>query len=249
MVWTMPTFEDPDRRVTLRYTLHGPDDGHPILLLAPGGMASTIEAWQRGWVDPHGYLDEYRLVAMDQRNGSPASWGPIEPDHDWSTYTADQLALVDHLGLERFSVLGMCIGGPYGLALCRNAPERIRAAVLFQPLGKSDNQALLDGRFDAWRRDIEAAHPEADDARWHRFRDAMFGGEFVFTVTDDEAATIPTPTLLLAGNDDFHPRIVSDALAARLPDVTYVADWKDDALASATQSTVRRFLDEHTRDR
>ncbi|MEM6931864.1 MAG: hypothetical protein AAF602_33335, partial [Myxococcota bacterium] len=76
----MPTFEDPARGVTLCYSVQGPDHAPPILLLAPGGMASTIAAWQRGWMDPHGYLDDYRLVAMDQRNAG-ASRGPIERDH------------------------------------------------------------------------------------------------------------------------------------------------------------------------
>ncbi|MEM6930244.1 MAG: alpha/beta hydrolase, partial [Myxococcota bacterium] len=174
--------------------------------------------------------------------------GPIERDHGWATYRADQIALADHLGLDRFAVLGMCIGGPYGLALCQALPDRITAAVLFQPLGKGDNQDALDGRFDAWRADIEADHPEADAARWERFRARMFGGEFAFTVSPDGAARIRTPTLLLAGNDLYHPRAVSDALAACLPEVTYVPDWKDDALAAATQDTVRRFVDAHLRE-
>ncbi len=244
----MPTFDDSARGVTLRYTERGPADASPILLLAPGGMASTIEAWQRGWMDPHAYLGEYRLIAMDQRNAGE-SRGPIEPDHGWATYLADQIALADHLALDRFAVLGMCIGGPYALALCHAHPERVQAAVLFQPLGKGENQTLLDERFDEWRAGIEADHPEADPARWVAFREAMFGPGFVFSVTPDEAARIPTPVLLFAGNDPFHPRGVSDLLAACLPEVTYVAEWKDDALAETTQGTVRRFLDGRLRDR
>lgn len=238
----MPTFDDPQRSLVLNYTETGPADGLPVLLLAPGGMASTITAWQRGWIDPHGYLDEVRLIAMDQRNAG-ASRGPIEPDHGWATYTEDQLALVDHLGLDRFAVLGMCIGGPYGLALCRARPDAVCAAVLFQPLGKHDNQEALDQRFDAWREPIEAAHPEADTARWARFREAMFGGTFVFTLTPAEAESVRPPVLLFEGTDHFHPPSVSAELAERLPDVTFVQGWKEDA--DGTQSAVRGFLAAH----
>ncbi|MEN0061601.1 MAG: alpha/beta hydrolase [Myxococcota bacterium] len=240
----MPSFHDTSRDVVLHYQITGSPDAFPVLLLAPGGMTSTIQAWQRGWIDPHGYLDRVRLIAMDQRNAG-ASKGPIEPDHDWSTYLADQLALVDHLNLPRFAVLGMCIGGPYGLALCRARAEQVAAAVLFQPLGKSENQDALDQRFDAWRSEIEADHPEADEDRWQRFRAAMFGGTFVFTVTPDEAAAIRTPVLLFAGNDSFHPLDVSELLAEQLPHVTFVREWKAPHHADAVQTQVREFLATH----
>lgn len=240
----MPYLDDRSRGVRLHYAEQGPEDAPAVLLLAPGGMASTIEAWKRGWVDPHGYLTEHRLIAMDQRNAGQ-SRGPIEPDHGWATYLADQIALVEHLGLDDLAVLGMCIGGPYGLALCHALPDRVRAAVLFQPLGKDGNQDALDERFDEWRHGIEGDHPEADAARWAAFREAMFGGRFVFSVTADEVAQIGQPILLFAGDDHFHPRTVSDVLAACLPEATYVKRWKEDALADATQATVRGFLDAH----
>ena len=42
---------------------------------------------------------------------------------------------MDHLGIEKFMVMGFCIGGPFIWNLLRRAPNRIVAAVLAQPSG------------------------------------------------------------------------------------------------------------------
>ena len=42
--------------------------GYPVLVLAPGSLNSTIEAWHRSRWDPTRELaSEYRVIAMDQR--------------------------------------------------------------------------------------------------------------------------------------------------------------------------------------
>ena len=64
------------------------------------------------------------VVAMDQRNTGTVLRPDQRPD-GWSSYTADQLALMDHLGIERFGVLGMCIGGAFIAHLLATAPERV----------------------------------------------------------------------------------------------------------------------------
>ena len=47
-----------------------------------------------------------RVIAMDQRNAGE-SRGPISGNDGWHTYTADQLALMDHLGVGCFHVVGV----------------------------------------------------------------------------------------------------------------------------------------------
>src|SRR5579863_5854744 len=94
--------------------------GYPVLLFGPGGMRSRIEMWHeppggppRVWSDWTKVLaDNYRVVAMDQRNAG-ASKGAIAASHDWRTYAADHLALMDHLGIKNFHVLGGCIGASF----------------------------------------------------------------------------------------------------------------------------------------
>src|SRR5215471_819476 len=102
----MPLFEH--RESSIYYEESGA--GFPLLLIAPGGMNSSIDLWARAAFDPRvEYADDFRLVAMDQRNAGRSN-GPLDVEDPWGSYVEDQLALVDHLGVERFHVLGCCIG-------------------------------------------------------------------------------------------------------------------------------------------
>lgn len=112
--------------------------GFPLLLIAGGGLNSTISGLTRG--SPFNPIEEFkgecRCIASDLRNANEGqSSGPLEIDRPWDAYTDDHLGLMDHLGIEKFMVLGFCIGGPFIWNLLRRAPDRIVAAVLAQPSG------------------------------------------------------------------------------------------------------------------
>ncbi len=129
--------------------------GYPVLLFAPGGMESTIEAWRRAPYDPTVELaDSFRLIAMDQRNAG-RSFGPLEPT-GWEEMAADHLALMDALGIRRAHVMGMCIGSSYCLRLIAEAPDRVTAAVLQNPIG------LKGGNFDSFVAMFETAARTAE---------------------------------------------------------------------------------------
>ncbi len=112
----MPTLQRPDGEIY--YEEFG--SGFPILLFAPGGLRSRLEMWhhpaggpRRTWCDWTDVLAaQYRVVAMDQRNAGRSKCA-IEADHGWHTYAADHIALMDHLGHQKFHVLGGCIGGSF----------------------------------------------------------------------------------------------------------------------------------------
>jgi pimeloyl-ACP methyl ester carboxylesterase len=115
----MPIFKRDD--IELYYEEHGA--GFPILLIAPGGMHSAVAFWERTPWNPITQLaPHYRVIAMDQRNAGQ-SVAPIRATDSWHVYTTDQLALLDHLDVDRFHVAGMCIGGPYIMGLIQAAPH------------------------------------------------------------------------------------------------------------------------------
>src|SRR5579862_6034394 len=89
--------------------------GFPLLLIPGGGLNSTIAGLTRG--DPFPAIDEfkgeYRCITADLRNANNGqSYGPLEIDRPWDAYTDDHIGLMDHLGIDKFLVMGFCIGGP-----------------------------------------------------------------------------------------------------------------------------------------
>lgn len=229
--------------VHLRYEVLG--EGPPVLLIAPGGMFSEYDKWNAMPWNPLTELPaNYTVVAMDQRNSGGSS-APITADDTWATMTTDQLALMDHLGHERFAAIGMCIGGPYIANLCLIAPDRITASVLFQPIGLDDNRQAFHDMFDGWMNQIAGDHPEADQAAFDSFRTNLYGGDFLFNTDHAGAASITTPTMLLMGEDLYHPESTSRELAGLLPNVTFIEDWKHGTALAEASSAIHGFLAEH----
>ncbi|GEL20678.1 alpha/beta hydrolase [Pseudonocardia asaccharolytica] len=227
--------------VKIHYEEYG--SGFPVLLIAPGGMRSAIEFWDRAPWNPIAQLSgSYRVIAMDQRNAG-ASTGPVSGSDGWDTYTADQLALLDHLGVDRFHVLGMCIGGSYVVNLLHEVPARVAAAVALQPIGLEGNREAFHEMFDAWAAELRDAHPETTDDDWTGFREGMYGGsDVLFSVPLSEVAAFVTPILVLMGDDRFHPQSASRALASAAPNGELVERWKDPADRPAARSAVEDFL-------
>src|SRR6202790_1170269 len=82
--------------------IHYEEDGSgfPLLLIAGGGLNSTISALTSGGpFNPiEEFKGEYRCIASDLRNAnSGQSSGPLETDRPWDSFTDDHLGLMDHL--------------------------------------------------------------------------------------------------------------------------------------------------------
>jgi pimeloyl-ACP methyl ester carboxylesterase len=237
----MPIFKHAD--VALNYEECG--SGFPLLLIAPGGMRSQIDFWHRSPFDPTVELaSSFRVIAMDQRNAG-ASRGPITADHGWHTFAADQLALLDHLGIPQCHIMGGCIGSSYCLGLIKAAPERVVAAVLQNPIGLgSDGIARFHNMFDDWAAELRRNRHEVDPAALTAFRNNMFSGDFVFSVTRDFVRSCLTPMLILAGSDPFHPTEVSLELARLAPNAELIIEWKTAEVVGAAVERVRAYLED-----
>ena len=239
---------------TISYEVSGA--GYPLVLFAPGGMNSVARLWGENhqapgqpmpWFDPTTELsDDFRVVAMDQRNAGDSS-GPIQAEDGWATYTSDHLALLGELNINRTHAMGGCIGSSYSLGLVQAAPERVSAAVLQNPIGlTADNRPSFMGMFDSWATALKGRREDVTDEALSAFRQRMYGGDFVFSVDRDFVAHCPVPLLVLAGNDVFHPRAVAEEIADLAPSAELIIDWAGPERHASTRDRVREFLLSHT---
>ena len=229
----------------LYYEEHG--SGFPVLLIAPGGLRSAVSFWKGTPWNPIEQLSpDFRVVAMDQRNAGQST-APVRPGDGWHVYIADQLGLVDALGIDKFHVVGMCIGGSYAMGLIEAAPERVASAVLFQPIGLSENRQVFFDLFDEWAVELKTEHPNVEADAWQSFKTAMYGGDFLFNVSRDFVAACETPLLVLMGNDVYHPEDTSRAVAALAPNATLVERWKTPEHIETAKAAVTAFIAEHSR--
>src|SRR3954471_16973587 len=105
--------------------------GVPLLLLPGGGLNATIGFFTGN--APFNaiaeFKGEYRCITADLRNAPTGqSTGPVEVDRPWESHADDQLGLMDHLGIDKFMVMGFCIGGPFIAGLLKRAPNRVAGA-------------------------------------------------------------------------------------------------------------------------
>jgi pimeloyl-ACP methyl ester carboxylesterase len=182
------------------------------------------------------------VITMDQRNAGD-SWAPVTGDESWASYTDDQLALLDHLGVDRFHVVGMCIGGPFILGLLQAAPERVDRVVALQTIGQDGNREAFEDLFDGWAAELAPQHPEAGPAEWAGYRKGMYEVDHVlFSVPESFLPTITSPMLVLQGSDPHHPRSASRLLASSVPGATLIERWKGAVELPAARQAITAFL-------
>lgn len=198
--------------------------GFPLMLIAGGGLNSTISGLKNN--SPFNAIEEfkseYRCIAADLRNAHDGrSTGPLEVDRPWDSYTDDQLGLMDHLGIDKFMVLGFCIGGPFIWNLLKRVPDRIVAAVLAQPSASRPEMRDLfyDNNMKGWGPALTAKRPEITMEMVDKFLTRMYrtDPDFVFTVTRDFVRNCRTPLLILPDDIPAHPYAVAMEAAMLAP--------------------------------
>ena len=150
------------RKGSVRIHYEEAGSGFPLLLIAGGGLNSNIQNITGAYPPFNAmkeFSNEYRCVTFDLRNAPPGqSTGPLEIDRPWDSHTDDQLALMDHLGADKFMVIGFCIGGPLIWNLIKRAPDRVVAAVLAMPSGSRPEMRDLfyDNNMKGWAPQLTA---------------------------------------------------------------------------------------------
>jgi pimeloyl-ACP methyl ester carboxylesterase len=211
--------------------------GFPLLLISGGGLNSAISAFSNYPSMPFNAIEEfkgeYRCVAADLRNSNNgSSTGPLEIDRPWDSHTDDQLGVMDHLGIDKFMVMGFCIGGPFIWNLLKRAPDRVVAAVLAQPSGFRPEMPTLsfDTNMTGWGPALVKRRPEITMEMVEKYLTKMYRSnpDFVLTVTRDFVRSCQTPVLILPDDIPAHPYAVAMEAAMLAPKAEVsMFPWKE----------------------
>lgn len=118
-------------------------DADPLVVLHPNGFCA-------GFFDPLARRigDQFRVVGVDLRGHGSSDRVVDQRRLGNDDMATDVLAVADHLGLDRFSLLGHSLGGGVSIETAAAAPERVSAVMLCE--------AIAVGRFEA---DVEGGAP------------------------------------------------------------------------------------------
>ena len=228
--------------------------GFPLLLIAGGGLNSSISGLKSG--DPFHPIEEFkgefRCIYSDLRNANAGqSSGPLEIDRPWDAYTDDHIGLMDHLRIDKFMVLGFCIGGPFIWNLLERAPNRVVAAVLAQPSGSRPEMRDLfyENNIKGWGPELVKRRPDITMETVEKFLTKMYrtNADFVFTVTRDFVRSCKTPVLILPDDIPAHPYAVAMEAAMLAPNAEVsMFPWKEpkERIPLAVRQ-IRSFLRSH----
>lgn len=143
----------PDGR-TLAFTDIGAENGPAVVYHhgAPGGRLELLA------LDAAFAAAGVRVITPDRPGYGRSSAQPVRTTAD---FTADVVALVDHLGVERFGVIGLSSGGPYVVACAALLGIRVVGAVV--AAGNTDMTwpSAADGYLPSELRLMSLDDPEA----------------------------------------------------------------------------------------
>lgn len=204
--------------VTLAYRQDGPEDGVPLVLANSLGTDARI--WDRviAKLSPR-----YRVLSYDKRGHglSDAPQGPYSLDD----HLADLLSLTQHLGIPRFALCGVSVGGMIAQLFAARHPEQLSAVVLCNTAARIGDAAFWNSRIETVVKNGVASISEAVLVRWfspdfRTSRPAEYAGYrnmlerasvdgYIATCAairdadlGGEVRRIATPTLVIAGEHD-----------------------------------------------
>jgi len=108
--------------VRIRYEEAGA--GFPLMLLPGGGLNATISFFTGN--SPFNAIEEfkvqYRCITADLRNATTGQSTGLSRSIGRGSLRRRPTRLMDHLGIDKFMVMGFCIGGPFIWSLLKRAP-------------------------------------------------------------------------------------------------------------------------------
>ena len=245
----MPFYERGDTRIYYEEV----GSGFPLLVIPGGGLNSTVAGLQTHPFNPlETFRNDFRCIASDLRNSPPGqSTGPLDIERTWDAFTDDHIGLMDHLGIDKFGVIGFCIAGPMILNLLSRAGDRVAAAALMQPSGYRPELPNLfyENNIAGWGPPLCEKRSDITMDMVHDFLMSMYNNraDFVFTVSREFVSGLQTPILIAPDDVPAHPyeRAMEVANLAPNSEVT-IYPWKDtQEHIDETVDHVLRFLTSH----
>ena len=157
--------------------------------------------------------------------------GHWKSERPWDSHADDQLGLMDHLGIDRFMVLGFCIGGPFIWNLLKRAPERVIAAVPATPSGfrPEEPDRFYQTNMKQWAPELCETQAGVSMEMCSAYLNKMYGDpDFVFSVTREFVRRCTTPVLVMPDDTDSHPYAVAEETALLAPNAQMTFfPWKE----------------------
>ena len=113
----------------LYYEVHG--EGTPLLLVP--GLNGTFSFWHEQ-IEP--FAADFQVVIHDHRGTGRSTHSRIR--YSIEQMTADLLALMDHLEIERAHFVGVSTGGAMGQVMATDHRDRLKSVVLANTWTKAD---------------------------------------------------------------------------------------------------------------
>jgi 3-oxoadipate enol-lactonase len=214
--------------MSLHHRIDG--DGDRVLVLA-GSLGSTLEMWEP---QLPALTDRFCVVRFDQPGHGGSELLTVR---SVDGITAEVVALLDELGLERVSFCGLSLGGAVGMRLALDAPERLDRLVLCCTSMRFSTPDFWDDRARTVREGGVEAIADVVLERWftpefghvRRYRDMLVATPPEGYARCCEAlrdwdvrgrlGDVRAPTLVIAAADDpSTPPDGLEAIAAEIPD-------------------------------
>ncbi|MCU1483075.1 MAG: 3-oxoadipate enol-lactonase [Subtercola sp.] len=137
----MPTELSTVSPVEVEFTIDGPSDGYPVLLLGPLGLDWKLWNEQVSALSP-----KFRTIRYNHRGlGGTPSTGLIDGSLSVADLAADALALLDMLGIQKAHFVGISLGALTAMWIAATHPERVDRIVTMSavPRANQDTPTML----------------------------------------------------------------------------------------------------------
>ncbi|MCE8539071.1 alpha/beta hydrolase [Ruegeria pomeroyi] len=198
----------------LRLFYEDEGSGQPLLCLA--GLTRCSRDFE--FLRPH--VTDLRLIRLDYRGRGQSDYDPDYRNYNVLREAHDTIELLDHLALDRVSVLGTSRGGMIAMALAASHPDRLAGVILNdvgpviepagiarimdyvgkKPVSKTHDQAAL-----ALKQAMEPQFPGVPLSVWRK------QAEIQYAATDQGLA--------LRYDDGLHKALLDQAATGAIPDL------------------------------